>query len=104
MSQCSDILVVLADGKPHSVAEIHNRAGFSRLNSRVAELRSRGYDIHHSLIGGTRQTERHIYRLISSPASGRDEVAAETATGSPVSPPPGEPAQQLDLFGLGHAA
>lgn len=40
-SQCARILAVLADGLPHTVAEIHQRCGFSRLNSRIAELRPR---------------------------------------------------------------
>lgn len=39
-SQCSLIAAVLADGQWHSTASIHQRCGFSRLNSRIAELRS----------------------------------------------------------------
>lgn len=38
-SQCALIAEVLADGRPHSTAEIHRACGFSRLNSRIAELR-----------------------------------------------------------------
>jgi hypothetical protein len=46
MSQCDLILEVLADGKPHSFREIHQHAGFCRMNSRVAELRAkRGLNI-----------------------------------------------------------
>lgn len=45
MSQCERILEVLADGHPHGMREIHQRAGFCRLNSRVAEFRKRGHNI-----------------------------------------------------------
>lgn len=45
MSQASRILDVLKDGKSHSVPEIHRRAGTSRLNSRVSDLRKQGYNI-----------------------------------------------------------
>ena len=45
-SQCARILDALAGGRPVSMEEIHRRAGFCRLNSRVSELRSRyGRDI-----------------------------------------------------------
>lgn len=40
-SQCDLIYSVLRDGLPHTAAEIHQRCGYSRLNSRIAELRSR---------------------------------------------------------------
>lgn len=40
-SQADLIARVLADGRPHTAAEIHHQVGFCRLNSRVAELRSR---------------------------------------------------------------
>lgn len=45
MSQCDRILEVLSDGRAHGMREIHARAGFCRLNSRVAELRKRGHNI-----------------------------------------------------------
>jgi hypothetical protein len=44
-SQCARVLAVLQDGKPHSIQEIHERAGTMRLNSRVSELRTRGHPI-----------------------------------------------------------
>lgn len=44
-SQCARVLAVLSDGRPHTMTEIHRRAGTMRLNSRVAELRKRGYPI-----------------------------------------------------------
>lgn len=40
-SQCDLIASVLLDGQPHTTTEIHQRCGFSRLNSRIAELRTR---------------------------------------------------------------
>jgi hypothetical protein len=39
-SQCSLIAAVLADREWHTTSEIHRACGFSRLNSRIAELRS----------------------------------------------------------------
>ena len=97
MSQSARILDVLSDGRHHSVAEIHRRAGTSRLNSRVAELRSKGYEIECSTIQATQHTERYLYRLLSSSPK---KVAAHMA-----GPPPptctGGPAQQrqLGIFG-----
>lgn len=44
-SQCDLISAVLRDGEWHTADEIHRRCGFSRLNSRVAELRRRGMSI-----------------------------------------------------------
>jgi hypothetical protein len=68
-SQCSRVLAVLADGRSHTVAEIHSRAGFMRMNSRVAELRSRGYDIRCSHIEGAgRGPEAYAYTLVSTPS------------------------------------
>lgn len=61
MSQCDRILEVLTDGLPHSMREIHDRAGFMRLNSRVSELRERGHVITCDRAGG-----RYVYQLISS--------------------------------------
>lgn len=63
-SQCSRVLDVLRDGRPHTVAEIHRLAGFSRLNSRVAELRERGHVITCSHIEGAgRGPEAYEYVL-----------------------------------------
>lgn len=41
MSQCDRVYAVLVDGKPHRMREIHERAGFMRLNSRISELRDK---------------------------------------------------------------
>ncbi len=60
-SQCDRVLAVLIDGQPHSVTEIHDRAGTMRLNSRVAELRERGHEILC-----TREGSDYIYTLLGS--------------------------------------
>lgn len=41
-SQAGRILYVLADGQFHTTSEIHRRAGSSRLNSRISDLRKQG--------------------------------------------------------------
>lgn len=64
-SQCSKILRVLQDGKPHTSAEIHRLCGPSRLNSRIAELRKRGWEIKSFHIEGERGAAGYGYQLIS---------------------------------------
>jgi hypothetical protein len=77
-SQNSRILAVLADGHWHTTAEIHRLAGFSRLNSRIAEINGRpGYTIEHDGAGGG--AEKHRYRLVATPR-------AEKARTEPHSP------------------
>jgi hypothetical protein len=66
VSQCERILAFLADGLPHRMEDIHRAVGFCRLNSRVAELRSRGYSIVCDKTGGI-----YVYRLAGTP----DEAA-----------------------------
>jgi hypothetical protein len=44
-------MAVLKDGAWHTAAEIHQRAGFSRLNSRISELRKKGHAIEHRTTG-----------------------------------------------------
>ncbi len=61
MSQNSDILAYLSDGEWKTVAEIHRACGFSRLNSRISELRARGHDIECEHIRGA-GTGSHAYR------------------------------------------
>lgn len=65
-SQCSRVLAVLADGLPHRMQEIHQRAGFMRLNSRISELRQRGHHIVCDKAG-----HAYIYTLLPA-----DEAAA----------------------------
>lgn len=63
-SQCDLIAAVLADGQPHTAAEIHERCGFSRLNSRIAELRSRrGLNIECRHVAGV-GSAAYEYRLV----------------------------------------
>jgi hypothetical protein len=66
-SQNERILAVLWDGKPHTVPEIHRRAGTCRLNSRVSELRKRGYGIECLHRSGRRGAGAYSYVLRSTP-------------------------------------
>ena len=59
-SQCDRVLRVLRDGRPHTIAEIHARAGTMRLNSRVAELRKR-YGLE---IVCWRDRQTYVYQLL----------------------------------------
>ena len=67
MSQSTRILAVLADGKPHSTAELYRRVGGMILHSRVAELRKRGYRISCEYVGGS-GAEAYVYTLEDSAA------------------------------------
>lgn len=65
-TQGARVLHALRDGRWHSVAEIHRRAGTMRLNSRVSELRKHGFNIEHRVVTGKpRQALAHQYRLIN---------------------------------------
>lgn len=67
-SQGARILNALRDARWTSVAEVHRRAGTSRLNSRVSELRKRGFTIEHRVVKGkARASLAHQYRLIDPP-------------------------------------
>jgi hypothetical protein len=79
MSQCDAILAVLADGRPHAYREIHDRVGFCRLNSRVAELRARGHRIECNKTGGD-----FVYQLQAGEVSELERVAEPIVTGLPV--------------------
>lgn len=63
-SQAQRILDVLSDGEKHRMEEIHQRAGFSRLNSRISELRKRGHVISCDKTGG-----QYVYQLHDSAAA-----------------------------------
>lgn len=111
MSQLSRILDVLNDGKPHSVAEIHRRAGTSRLNSRISDLRKDGYVIRCGTVKGATSSERYTYTLLYSiprptvaprgqqPGGAGPHPTAVAASGSSpqTSPPAGAPFLQLSL-------
>lgn len=81
-SQCAKILAVLEDGQPHTVSEIHARAGYSRLNSRVSELRKYGYTITCERVPGATGTDAYVYTL--SGDEPRDEYGAHGAPPLPV--------------------
>lgn len=66
-SQSERILRVLADRQWHTTAGIHRKAGTSRLNSRISELRSRGYRIEHERRNGPTETRSHAYRWLDAP-------------------------------------
>lgn len=65
-SQNDRILAVLRDGEWWSTEQIHRRAGFSRLNSRIAELRKRGHVIEHRFVPEEARGPRaHEYRKVA---------------------------------------
>jgi hypothetical protein len=77
-SQCDLIADVLADGQPHRMEEIHQRVGFCRLNSRIAELRARrGLNIVCQRAGGV-----YTYQLLSA---SRPELAHVETPGGQLS-------------------
>jgi biotin operon repressor len=82
VSQNSRILAVLADGKPHSTRTIHALAGYSRLNSRIAELRSRGYVIECFHVPGKTGSDGYGYTLVSEPARSTQASSPRLTAGS----------------------
>lgn len=75
-SQNARILSVLRDGRPHTTAEIHATAGFSRLNSRINELRGRHYVIECNRIEGVPAgPHAQEYRLVSTPSEALGDAA-----------------------------
>ena len=66
-SQGARVLAVLADGKPHSVPEIHRKAGTMRLNSRVADLRKQGHDIVCEHVKGKTGAAAYRYTWVDAP-------------------------------------
>jgi biotin operon repressor len=67
-SQNARILKTLSDGSFHSVANIHRKAGASRLNSRVSELRKYGYEIEKEQVAGKSGSLGFRYRLLNPPS------------------------------------
>jgi hypothetical protein len=67
-SQNARILRALSDGRWHTVANIHRKAGTSRLNSRVSELRKQGYEIEHETVPEKTGSLGHKYRLLNPPS------------------------------------
>lgn len=83
-SQCDRILSVLADGRPKAIQEIHEVVGPCRLNSRIAELRSRGHEIvcWKAKLGRDfkgRDTWTYVYRLVLSEGEPRGDVSDDRA-------------------------
>jgi hypothetical protein len=77
-SQNDRIVSVLADGGWHTTADIHRRAGFSRLNSRVSELRKRGLVIECRAVDGMRSgPDGFEYRLLGGTGVGSGEPPRE---------------------------
>jgi hypothetical protein len=85
-SQVDRILDVLKDGRWHTAAEIHQRAGFSRLNSRMSDIRfRRGIAYEHRTTGvGSAGSE---YRLVRALAT-EEENGCGTVASSAASVPP----------------
>jgi hypothetical protein len=106
------IAAVLADGLPHTAAELHQRVGFCRLNSRVAELRSRRgmmIECRHLAERGRGVDAYEYTLLLSEPSAAVCPADGSLSGGGTDSPecPPGESngdtaavaAQQLSLLG-----
>lgn len=75
-SQSARILSVLRDGRALTTAEIHARVGTCRLNSRLSELRSRGYVIETIRIQGVPAgPHAQGYRLLAEPGDSFGEAA-----------------------------
>lgn len=69
-SQSARVLAVLADGRWHTVSNIHARAGTMRLNSRTAELRARGHNIICRRVPGALPgPDAYQYRLVTEVAA-----------------------------------
>jgi biotin operon repressor len=66
-SQNERILSALASGQWMTTAGIHRKAGMSRLNSRISELRRRGFRIEHERVNGPTETRSHRYRWLDAP-------------------------------------
>src|SRR4051812_21407118 len=97
MSQCQQILAVLSDGREHEMRDIHRMVGFCRLNSRVAELRSRGHEITCRRANG-----HYFYKLeaavVPSPAASTEPPASNSAPLGPLAQSGRDGAGVLTLF------
>lgn len=68
-SQNSRVLSVLSDGHWHTSANIVRKTGAKRLNSRMSELRKRGFVIDRVTVPGKTGQLAHRYKLANPPAS-----------------------------------
>jgi uncharacterized protein YceH (UPF0502 family) len=102
-SQCSRLLALLRRG-PRSHHEIHDLAGHMIVNSRVAELRTKGHDISCKRVG-----DLYVYSLLKE-AGEPNEPDGALAVDDVVetSPVPqavaSEPASPVSLSGDAHHA
>ena len=92
-SQCEKILRALQQG-PVTAAEIHRIAGSSRLNSRISELRKRGWVIECRHVGGN-GPEAYLYELHESAESA--EAPALPPRQHPLADEAVDSAEQLTL-------
>jgi hypothetical protein len=87
-SQSDRTLAVLADWRWHDIREIHAWVGPCRLNSRVAELRSRarrdglGWTIEHSIRDG-----HHGYQLVPLTEGATDSALRKEQGGAGATEP-----------------
>lgn len=85
-SQGARLLNALKDGHFYSVAEIHRRAGASRLNSLVARLRKDGWDIEHRTVKGQEKASLgHQYRLLKPWPDDMPELGESKVKRTPLS-------------------
>jgi hypothetical protein len=94
-SQNARLIAVLRDG-PATNREIHERAGHMVVNSRCAELRSRGYQIECEYLGGT-GAGAYRYWLLSEPTQIGAEPTAGSTNGVPPVPCPGGAARTASV-------
>jgi hypothetical protein len=96
-SQNERILSTLADGAWWTTAGIHRRIGGCRLNSRISELRARGFRIEHEHIKGATETRSHRYRWLDAPGV---PPAVGALSSDDISPRTTE--QRYRLYSVGH--
>ena len=85
-TQCGRVLAVLADGRPHTVPDIHRRAGTMRLNSRVAELRKRGHDIVCERVKHRKGPGAYRYTWLNAPPATATATSEIWLDGNDVAP------------------
>src|SRR5688500_16823657 len=89
-SQTARLLAVLADGRWHLSRELHERCGYMRTNSRIAELRARGHVIAGESVPGKTGTDGYRYRLLSTLDA---DPTAGVANGAPPAACPAGPTE-----------
>lgn len=100
-SQNARLLAVLSDGEWHTSRELHERCGYMRTNSRVAELRSHGHDIQGESVPGKTGTDGYRYRLLADQLPRVVPPPVDTPAAAPpvTDTPCARAGLQLDLFG-----